>query len=207
MSKAPVIVICAVIIVAGALALTKYKLPARNVNLTANTSSTNSNVNRMPTYPFSDVTDAEVTNVQARIKTAKGDIVIAIDATAGPLAAKNFVSLIKKKYYDGVTFHRVEPGFVIQGGDPTGMGNGGPGYKFPNDPVTKPYVTGTLAMANAGPNTNGSQFFVCLDDLTAKGMLAPNYSIFGQVTSGMDVVKAITKGDVMTSVTLEPLGT
>jgi len=205
MSKVPLIVIGAVILTAGVLAVTKAKLPARNVNLTTNASSSNQNTNSMPTYPFSDITDAEVTNVQARIKTAKGDIVIALDPVAGPLATKNFVSLIKKGYYDGLTFHRVEEDFVIQGGDPTGTGSGGPGYRFPDDPVTKPYVDGTLAMANAGPNTNGSQFFICKGPICQN--LGPSYSIFGQVTSGMDVVKAITKGDVMTTVTLEPLGT
>jgi cyclophilin family peptidyl-prolyl cis-trans isomerase len=91
-------------------------------------------------------------------------------------------------FYDGVVFHRLVPAFVIQGGDPTGTGSGGPGYKFADDPVTVPYVRGIVAMANAGANTNGSQFFIVLADGTG---LNPLYSVFGRVTAGMDVVEAI----------------
>ncbi len=98
------------------------------------------------------------------------------------------MTLANKGFYSNVIFHRVVPGFVIQGGDPTGTGTGGPGYKFDDEPVTMGYARGTVAMANAGPNTNGSQFFICLADLP---QLPPNYTIFGQVVAGLNVVDAI----------------
>lgn len=144
--------------------------------------------------------DEKIANKQIRVKTSKGDIVFEVLPKEGPKAASNFVYLTEKGFYNGLTFHRVEPGFVIQGGDPLGNGTGGPGYKFEDDTVSLPYNEGIVAMANAGPNTNGSQFFIML----ANNPLPPKYSIFGRVTSGMDVVKKITIGDVMTSVTIEP---
>jgi peptidylprolyl isomerase len=97
--------------------------------------------------------------------------------------------LAEDGYYNGTPFHRIVKGFVIQGGDPTGTGSGGPGYKFDDEPVSKDYERGILAMANAGPNTNGSQFFIVLDDL--RGRLPKNYTIFGRVTGGLDVVDTI----------------
>jgi cyclophilin family peptidyl-prolyl cis-trans isomerase len=125
----------------------------------------------------------------ATIATTKGDIEVEIATDGAPKAANNFLDLARKGFYDGVIFHRVVPGFVIQGGDPTGTGTGGPGYKFEDEPFAGDYWRGTLAMANAGPNTNGSQFFICLADLS--GRLPKNYTIFGQVTKGLDVVDAI----------------
>jgi cyclophilin family peptidyl-prolyl cis-trans isomerase len=119
--------------------------------------------------------------------TSKGAIKITVEADLGPLAAGNFVALVSCGFYDGLVFHRLVPGFVIQGGDPTGTGAGGPGYEFADDPVTVPYVRGVVAMANSGANTNGSQFFIVLDTIT----LDPNYSVFGRVTEGMDAVDAI----------------
>jgi cyclophilin family peptidyl-prolyl cis-trans isomerase len=129
---------------------------------------------------------------QATIKTNLGDIVVELFPKDAPLAVNNFVFLARQGFYDGTKFHRVVKGFVIQGGDPTGTGTGGPGYKFADEPVARDYIAGTLAMANAGPNTNGSQFFITLVDLSGK--LPKNYTIFGQVTSGFDVVQKI--GDV-----------
>jgi cyclophilin family peptidyl-prolyl cis-trans isomerase len=126
---------------------------------------------------------------RATIATTKGDIEVEIDTTGAPKAANNFLDLAQKGFYDGVVFHRVVPGFVIQGGDPTGTGRGGPGYQFEDEPFPGDYRRGALAMANAGPNTNGSQFFICLADLSAR--LPKNYTIFGQVMKGMDVVDAI----------------
>ncbi len=123
----------------------------------------------------------------AVIKTNYGDITVELFPKDAPLAVNNFVFLARQKYYDGVKFHRIVPGFVIQGGDPTGTGGGGPGYKFADETVTRDYVAGTLAMANAGANTNGSQFFITLSDLS--GRLPKNYTIFGLVTDGSDVVK------------------
>lgn len=129
---------------------------------------------------------------QATIKTNFGDIVVQLLPEDAPIAVNNFIFLACQGFYDGVKFHRVVKGFVIQGGDPTGTGTGGPGYKFADEEVTRDYIAGTLAMANAGPNTNGSQFFITLVDLS--GQLPKNYTIFGLVTSGFDVVQQI--GDV-----------
>jgi cyclophilin family peptidyl-prolyl cis-trans isomerase len=127
----------------------------------------------------------------AKIETTVGVIEIELLDDAAPKTVENFVTLAKKGFYDGVIFHRVVPGFVIQGGDPDGTGMGGPGYKFDDEPVTMGYARGTVAMANSGPNTNGSQFFICLDDLAS---LPPKYTIFGMVISGLATVDAIAKG-------------
>jgi len=137
---------------------------------------------------------------RAIIKTNKGDIHLQLNAPEAPITVNNFVALARDGYYDGVTFHRVVPHFVIQGGDPTGTGSGGPGYRFQDEPVKRPYKAGTVAMANAGPNTNGSQFFICLED---QPNLPPSYTIFGDTVAGMDVVRNIRVGDVMQSVTIE----
>jgi peptidyl-prolyl cis-trans isomerase B (cyclophilin B) len=134
------------------------------------------------------------------IKTNKGDIHLELNPAEAPMTVNNFVALASDGYYDGVTFHRVVPRFVIQGGDPTGTGSGGPGYQFQDEAVKRPYKAGTVAMANAGPNTNGSQFFICLEDQPG---LPPNYTIFGDTVAGMDVVRNIRVGDVMQSVTVE----
>lgn len=136
----------------------------------------------------------------ATISTAKGDIRLRLFASEAPLTVNNFVALARDGFYDGLTFHRVVPGFVIQGGDPLGNGFGDPGYRFPDEPVRRPYKAGTLAMANAGPNTNGSQFFICLED---QPRLPPNYTIFGETVAGLDVVRRIQVGDVMQRVTIE----
>lgn len=127
----------------------------------------------------------------AKIETTVGVIEFELLDDAAPKTVENFVTLAKKGFYDGVIFHRVVPGFVIQGGDPDGTGMGGPGYKFDDEPVKMGYARGTVAMANSGPNTNGSQFFICLDDLAS---LPPKYTIFGMVISGLATVDAIAKG-------------
>ena len=134
------------------------------------------------------------------IDTDKGQIAMELDPKLAPITVNNFVTLARSGYYDGIVFHRVVPGFVIQGGDPTGTGTGGPGYKFADEPVKGEYVDGSVAMANAGPDTNGSQFFICIDDCRQK--LTPNYNLFGQVTSGLDIAKTIAVGDTMKSVTV-----
>ncbi len=136
----------------------------------------------------------------AHIQTAKGEIVIELFDETAPLTVSNFIYLARRGYFDGLTFHRREEGFVIQGGDPSGNGTGGPGYRFAdelNDSYT--YERGIVAMANAGPNTNGSQFFVMLGDTP----LPKNYSVFGRVISGMEAVDAIKVGDKMDTVTIE----
>ena len=135
----------------------------------------------------------------ATIVTELGSIDIELYTDSAPKAAQNFIDLANKGFYDDVIFHRVIPGFVAQGGDGQygkkatldkgRVGTGGPGYKFEDEPVKGDYVRGALAMANAGPNTNGSQFFICHQDLTGK--LPKNYTLFGIVTKGMDVVDSI----------------
>jgi cyclophilin family peptidyl-prolyl cis-trans isomerase len=136
---------------------------------------------------------------RATISTELGDIEVDLFTQAAPKAAQNFIDLANKGFYDDVIFHRVIPGFVVQGGDgqygkkaslDSGrVGTGGPGYKFEDEPILGDYGRGSLAMANAGPNTNGSQFFICTDDLS--GRLPKNYTLFGQVTKGMDIVDKI----------------
>ncbi|MBT8207164.1 MAG: peptidylprolyl isomerase [Acidimicrobiia bacterium] len=124
----------------------------------------------------------------ATLQTNKGDITLDLDSDRSPATVNNFVHLARDGFYDGVIFHRVVPGFVIQGGDPTGTGRGGPGYKFRDElEGDGSYTRGTLAMANAGPNTNGSQFFICIKDVG----LPHAYTIFGKVTDGLDTVDAI----------------
>ena len=149
--------------------------------------------------PFSVLSEEEIKGKNVRIKTARGDIVFELAADA-PLASSNFIALTNKKFYDGLTFHRREEGFVIQGGDPLGNGTGGPGYKFADEPVTRDYLRGNVAMANAGPNTNGSQFFIMLAD---SANLPKAYTIFGQVVEGQEVVDKIMVGDKMTAVSIE----
>ena len=119
------------------------------------------------------------------ITTDRGTIVMDLDPQLAPQSVNNFVGLARQGYYDGLTFHRVVPEFVIQGGCPEGTGRGGPGYKFGDEPVQGEYTLGAVAMANAGPNTNGSQFFVCIDDCTRK--LSKDYNLFGYVVDGIDV--------------------
>ena len=138
---------------------------------------------------------------EVTIETDRGTIVLDLDPALAPTTVNNFVALARQGFYSGLTFHRVEPGFVIQGGCPEGSGRGGPGYRFEDEPVLGEYTKGAVAMANAGPNTNGSQFFICLSDLT--GRLPKQYNLFGHVTSGIEVVDAIQRGDTMTSVTVE----
>lgn len=135
------------------------------------------------------------------IHTDRGAIVMELDPQMAPQSVNNFVSLARRGYYDGLTFHRVVPEFVIQGGDPDGTGRGGPGYQFADEPVRGDYTLGAVAMANAGPDTNGSQFFVCIDDCTKK--LQKNYNLFGYVVDGIDVAQETQVGDVMQSVTIE----
>ena len=155
----------------------------------------------MSTYKFPGILpDAQIKGKKAIVKTSKGTIEFTLDATQSPKTVSNFVYLAESKFYDGLKFHRVEPGFVIQGGDPNGNGTGGPGYKFEDEKVTSDYKAGTVAMANSGANTNGSQFFICLED---QPNLPKLYTIFGQVTVGMDVVKNIAVGDKIESITIE----
>jgi cyclophilin family peptidyl-prolyl cis-trans isomerase len=135
------------------------------------------------------------------MQTNKGTITLSLDPKLAPKTVNNFVFLVRDHFYDGLKFHRVVPDFVIQGGDPQGTGSGGPGYKFNDEPVLGEYTAGAVAMANSGPNTNGSQFFICTADERTK--LAKSYNLFGYVVNGMDVVLKIAQGDTMTSVTVQ----
>jgi peptidyl-prolyl cis-trans isomerase B (cyclophilin B) len=139
---------------------------------------------------------------QATISTDKGDIVIDLDPSRAPRTVNNFAFLAGEGFYDGLTFHRVVDDFVIQGGCPEGSGRGNPGYRFDDEPVVGEYIEGAVAMANSGPNSNGSQFFICTVDDTRK--LGKQYNLFGQVVEGMDVVLGIRQGDVMRKVTVKP---
>ena len=129
---------------------------------------------------------------QAKIVTTEGEILVDLDVQETPVTANNFIYLSKKGFYNNTIFHRVIKDFMIQGGDPQGTGMGGPGYTFADEPITKDYIRGTVAMANSGPNTNGSQFFIMHQDSD----LPKNYVIFGQVISGIDVVDKIAESEV-----------
>jgi cyclophilin family peptidyl-prolyl cis-trans isomerase len=135
------------------------------------------------------------------ITTNRGTIVMDLDPQLAANTVNNFVGLARQGYYDGLTFHRVVPDFVIQGGCPEGTGTGGPGYKFRDEEVKGDYTLGAVAMANAGPDTNGSQFFITIDDCTRK--LSKDYNLFGYVVEGMDVAQRVEVGDVMESVVVE----
>jgi peptidyl-prolyl cis-trans isomerase B (cyclophilin B) len=142
---------------------------------------------------------------RATVATDRGDIVMDLDPNLAPTTVNNFVAQARRGFYDGLTFHRVVPEFVIQGGDPEGTGRGGPGYRFADEPVRGDYTLGAVAMANAGPDTNGSQFFICIDDCRQK--LQPLYNLFGYVVEGIDVAQSVQVGDVMRSVTISELAT
>ncbi|MFZ1626298.1 MAG: peptidylprolyl isomerase [Candidatus Moraniibacteriota bacterium] len=139
-----------------------------------------------PTAPAMTINPAKA--YTATLRTDKGDIEIELAASATPITVNNFVFLAREKFYDGVVFHRAMNGFMIQGGDPLGSGVGNPGYRFDDEPVTGEYTRGTIAMANSGPNTNGSQFFIMHQDALS---MPKKYVIFGKVTKGIEVVDMI----------------
>lgn len=148
--------------------------------------------------PFTTLKPEEIQGKKVTIQTKKGNIVFELFGDS-PITSSNFIYLVNKNFYNGLTFHRREEGFVIQGGDPNGTGTGGPGYTFGDEPVKLEYERGIVAMANAGPDTNGSQFFIMLKTVP----LPKNYTIFGRVTEGIEVVDKIQIGDVMDKVTLK----
>jgi len=136
----------------------------------------------------------------ATIETEKGNLVLELFASDVPNTVNNFVSLAREGFYDGLTFHRVIPGFMAQGGCPIGDGTGGPGYQFDDEITEHTHVAGALSMANSGPNTNGSQFFITY---TPQHHLDGHHSVFGQLVEGMDVLEQIEPGDVMIRITIE----
>lgn len=203
--KAIYIIGIIILLIGGFLLVPRSK--STTMNTTSNTASsdcnsTNPNAHKDPS------TYSQISANKAVIKTVKGDIVLDLYPNDAPKTVTNFATLAKNGYYDCLTFHRVEPGFVIQGGDPNGNGTGGTsiyGAKFADElnPATESYKNGykegVLAMANAGPNTNGSQFFIMLAD---NDSLPKNYTIFGKVTSGLDVVHSIAVGDKILTITI-----
>lgn len=164
---------------------------------TTEISSNNSSPTNTTPKPMTDITKPQMIIDQAKTYTAimrtdQGDIEISLNTKATPITANNFVWLATNKFYDNTVFHRIIKGFMIQGGDPRGDGTGGPGYKFDDEPFTGEYTRGTIAMANAGPNTNGSQFFI----MHATYPLPKNYVIFGHVTKGLEAVDKIAESPV-----------
>lgn len=172
----------------------------------AGCTNANSNNNAAPPQPASPNPNANagqsVKNPVAKFQTSKGDFKVELFEDKAPITAKNFITLVNKKFYDGLIFHRVIDGFMIQGGDPKGNGTGGPGYMIPDEfhPDLKHSGPGILSMANAGPNTGGSQFFITL---AATPWLDNHHAVFGKVIEGMDVVQAI--GKVKTGVQDKPV--
>ena len=136
----------------------------------------------------------------ATIETEKGNIVLDLFAKDVAVTVNNFVFLSREGFYDGTTFHRIIPDFMAQGGDPTGTGTGGPGYKFADEFTKHTHITGALSMANAGPNTNGSQFFITYEP---QPHLDHKHSVFGQLAQGAEVLKLLQSGDTLIGITIE----
>lgn len=164
--------------------------PAAIPPVTQEPTVTPSTLGETSTQPVMEIDQKKT--YRAIVHTTLGDITIALFADKMPITVNNFVSLARKNFYNDTVFHRAMKGFMIQGGDPKGDGTGGPGYRFADEPFEGEYTRGTVAMANAGPNTNGSQFFIMHQDYA----LSKDYVIFGKVASGLDVVDAIATSAV-----------
>lgn len=190
-----------ILLVLGATFFFLWPKTSRNeINKTELVDSSNAESGQVPandvdmtnTKPTPKMTIDTSKMYQAVLTTSVGEITIDLNAKATPITVNNFVTLAKDKFYDKTIFHRVINGFMIQGGDPTGTGMGGPGYKFNDEKFEGEYIRGTVAMANAGPNTNGSQFFI----MHANNPLPKNYVIFGTVSSGLETVDKIATAPV-----------
>src|ERR1700716_2729500 len=153
----------------------------------------------MPEKP--EMTIDQSKTYRVTVDSSKGPVVMDLMPSLAPVTVNNFVALVRQGFYDALPSHVCGPDFVIQGGAPTGRGSGGPGYKFEDEPVQGSYREGAVAMANSGPNTNGSQFFICNPDCQQK--LAQSYNLFGYVVDGLDVVKQLRQGDRMSKLTVE----
>ncbi len=187
MKKTGLIVVTIFIVTVGLL-LYKTQQLSKKINQSEKlTSLTKNNMKKPPAMEID-----KTKRYTATLKTDKGEIIIALFADKTPITVNNFISLARKGFYNNTIFHRVIKGFMIQGGDPKGDGTGGPGYQFDDEPFTGDYTRGVVAMANAGPNTNGSQFFIMHADYD----LPKNYVIFGKVQSGLEVVDAIAEAPV-----------
>ncbi len=203
MKTSSYVVIGLIILIGGFLLV-----PKKKENGTVNT-KTDNNPNPAANAKADPTTFEKISATKATIKTEKGDIVLELYPNDAPKTVTNFATLAKNGYYDGLTFHRVEIG-IAQGGDPNGNGTGGAsvyGSKFEDELNTSTasyqagYAEGVIAMANSGPNTNGSQFFINQEDNTAK--FRKDYTIFGKVVSGLDVAKRIQVGDIINTITVE----
>lgn len=161
-----------------------------NITTQEDTSMKNKVTDTKPTQPLQIDKSKKYTAI---LHTEKGDVTIALTADKTPITVNNFVTLSKRNFYNNTIFHRIIKGFMIQGGDPKGDGTGGPGYKFADEPFEDDYTRGTVAMANSGPNTNGSQFFIMHQDY----QLPKNYVIFGKVVKGIEVVDKIADSPVI----------
>jgi peptidylprolyl isomerase/peptidyl-prolyl cis-trans isomerase B (cyclophilin B) len=178
----------------------------RKPPLTPNTLDSQEPDRMIQTAPQPDEMDAlteQARASQVRIETNKGDIVVTLFPDDAPVHAAAFLKLVKAGFYDGLAFHRVEPGFVVQGGDPDGDGTGGPGYRIKAEFNERPHERGTLAMARSSdPDSAGSQFYLCLADAR---FLDGQYTVFGTMTAGFKALDAIRRGDIMRKLTVEPL--
>lgn len=176
------------IVFAITLLLTACSVSVKDADQTSSSSLKETTMNQGPAMQID-----KNKQYTAILKTDKGEITITLNAKATPITVNNFVALAQKGFYNNTNFHRVVEGFMIQGGDPKGDGTGGPDYRFDDEPFEGEYTRGTVAMANAGPNTNGSQFFIMHQDYG----LPKNYVIFGKVTQGMDIVDQIATSEVV----------
>lgn len=201
MKKENILIALFVLLILGALVfVTKEFNKEDNNNSTSPTNLPQANSGQVvtPTQTMKKLDKSPAMQIDAKsiymatVKTSVGDMVIALNAKQTPITVNNFVTLARGNFYNNTIFHRVIKGFMIQGGDPKGDGTGGPGYKFNDEPFTGDYTRGTIAMANAGPNTNGSQFFILQQD----NALPKNYVIFGKVVVGLDVVDTIADAPV-----------
>lgn len=196
MKKEYIIAIALFLIVIGAF---YYFISSRTSQSTKNETSIEPTSKPMQTVSQPTMQIDATKTYTAVLQTTEGDITLTLNAKETPKTVNNFVYLAKKSFYDNTIFHRVIKGFMIQGGDPAGNGTGGPGYTFDDEKFSGEYKRGTIAMANRGANTNGSQFFIMHADYP----LQKNYVIFGSVTKGMDVVDKIAAAPVAVSATGE----
>ncbi len=184
-----------IVIILAMVLIMIFKSVSQNKNQ-ATSPQTVSPTAQAKNLPKPSMTIDKTKKYQAILKTSEGDITVDLTSSNTPITVNNFVYLAKNNFYNNTIFHRVIKGFMIQGGDPNRDGTGGPGYKFDDEQFSGEYVRGTVAMANAGPNTNGSQFFIMqADNLT----MPKNYIIFGHVSAGMDVVDKIAGAPVVMS--------
>lgn len=197
MIKTAIVIVVVVALFAGIIIFNERRSSNRGDLLFTGAPSNNQQSTAKPTPTMEKPAIHIDPNTQytATVSTTKGSFTIELNKGQTPVTVNNFITLAKKGFYNNTIFHRVIKGFMIQGGDPTGTGSGGPGYRFEDEPFEGSYTRATVAMANAGPNTNGSQFFI----MHANQQLPPNYTIFGHVTEGMGTIDSIATAPVTMS--------